>query len=267
MSEQKKRNNVLLTAYKIHTTKTKHIKIDELGQASGVGREIWDIIRYLGENGKGWLKKSGGIVRFTVEGLEEAEEMQNQRFEEKEKLVLQILYDNRKDHPHGLLIEEIATALNMDLREVREIIVELERKGWVSGGDETTWIVPTGIKELEKLPPPQMPHVIINNPTNSPMSFGANSSQTVTYNNQNVEDILRQITQLIQHLSQLQFEMKGDAISDLEKVATLATGEMDPGKWQMIQSRLVTVKTALEVGKIAVDTLPYWPAIWHFFFK
>jgi hypothetical protein len=267
MSEQEKRNRVLLAAYKIHTTGKRSINIDELGKASGVGREVWQIIHYLGENGKGWLKKSGGVVRFTVEGLEEAEEMQNQRFEDKERLVLQTLYDARKDHPNGVNPFELATALNMDLNEVQEIVVELERKGWAAGGDEDTWIVPAGIKELEKIPETPIPHIVINNPQNSPMSFGAHSSQTVTYNNQNVQDILPPLSQLIRELYELQFETQGDVISELQKVEVLARGEMNNGKWQLIQSRLLTAKTALEVGKIAVNTLPYWPAVWNFFFR
>jgi hypothetical protein len=267
MSEQEKRNQVLLAAYKIHTTKTRHIHIDELGEASGVGREVWQIIRYLGENGKGWLKKSGNIVRFTVEGLEEAEEMQNQRFEDKERLVLETLYNARKDHPNGVNPFELATALNMDVTEVQEIVVELERKGWADGGDENTWIIPAGIKEIEKKPEPPTPHIVINNPQNSPMSFGPNSTQTVTYNNQNVQDILPQLSQLIQGLYDLKFETRGDVISELQKVEVLAKGEMNEKKWELIQSRLITAKTALEVGKIASATLPYWPAVWNFFFK
>ena len=50
---EEKRNRVLLAAYKIHTTKTQHIHIDELGDAAGVGREVWNILRVLGANGKG----------------------------------------------------------------------------------------------------------------------------------------------------------------------------------------------------------------------
>lgn len=268
MSEQEKRNRVLLAAYKIHTTKTPHIDIDELGKVSGVGREVWQIIRYLGENGKGWLKKSGMVVRFTVEGLEEAEEMESQRFEDKERLVLRALYDNRLGHPNGSNPDELAAALNLDLSHVREIVVELERKGWAAGGDETTWIVPAGIKELQKQPePPAVSHITINNPQNSPMNFGPNSSQTVTYNNQNVQDILPSLSRLIQDVYGLQFETRGDVVGELQKIETLAKEEMSPGKWELIQTRLVTAKTALEIGKIAVSSLPYWPAVWNFFFK
>lgn len=265
---EEKRNRVLLTAYFLHTTKGRHINVEELERLVGLEprTEFYDILRYF--NGKGWLKKANLIVRFTPEGIDKAEKMENERFQEKERRVLQALYDNRRDHPNGLIPEEIATALNLALSDVRDIVVELERKGWAAGGDETTWIVPAGIKELEKQPePPTVSHITINNPQNSPMSFGSNSSQTVTYNNQNVQDVLPQLSRLIQDVYELQFETRGDVIEELQKVETIAKGEMSSGKWELIQTRLVTAKTALEIGKIAVSSLPYWPAVWNFFFK
>lgn len=267
-SEEEKRNLVLLAAYKLHR-RSRSISTYELAEVSGVGKDdALQIIHNLTRDGKGWLRtRTSFVVSLTEEGLKKAKRMTKQRFEEKERLVLQMLYDERKNHPHGLIPDELAAALNMDLSEVRQIVIELEIKGWADGGDETTWIVPAGIKEIEKISQPQMPHIIINNPTNSPMSFGAHSSQTVTYHNQNVRDILPQLSQLIHHLYSLQFETRADAIAELQKVEVLAKGEINEGKWQLIQSRLETTKTALEVGKIAFDTLPYWPAIWHFFFK
>jgi hypothetical protein len=265
---EEKRNRVLLSAYHLHTTKGRHINVYELEQLADVGTEFYDILRYFGANGKGWLKKANERVRFTAEGIDKAEEMQNERFEEKERRVLQALYDNRRDHPDGLVPDEIAAALNLDLSDVKDIVVELERKGWADGGDETTWIVPAGIKELERQPEaPAVSHVTINYPQNSPISLGPHSTQNVTYYNQNTQDILPQLSLLIQELYERQFETRTEVLSELQKVETLAKGEMNPGRWQLIQTRLATTKTALEIGKIAVDSLPYWPVVWHFFFK
>ena len=193
--------------------------------------------------------------------------MQEERFEEKERRVLQLLLDQRKDHPHGFYPQEIARALNLDVNEVQEIVVELEAKGWADGGDETTWIVPAGIKELQKQPEIPTPHIVINNPQNSPMSFGDYSSQTVNYNNQSLNEVLPVIANLIEEVRHYDFVTRDEVIIELEKIQTLAKGNMNAGVWQLIQSRLLTTKTALEVGQIALQTLPYWPALWGHFFK
>ncbi len=193
--------------------------------------------------------------------------MVEERFEEKERRVLQTLLDQRKDHPNGFYPEELATALKLPLGEVQEICVELEAKGWADGGDETTWIIPAGIKELQKKQEPPTPHIVINNPQNSPMSFGNNSNQTVNYNNQSLAEVLPAIAQLIDDVRKYDFDTRADVLQELEKVQTLAKGEMNAGVWQLIQLRLLTVKTTLEIAKIGAGTLPYWPAVWNFFFQ
>jgi len=99
-----------------------------------------------------------------------------ERYEEKERLVLQKLYDERKRHPRGVHPDELALVLNLEFSEVIEIISELDKKGWTGGSDELSWILPAGIKEIERLPEPPTPTIVINNPQNSPMTFGPNSS-------------------------------------------------------------------------------------------
>ena len=173
--------------------------------------------------------------------------MEEERFVEKERRVLQMLLDQRKDHPHGFYPQELATALNLDVNEVQEIIVELEAKGWADGGDRTTWIIPPGIKELQKTLEPPTPHIVINNPQNSPMSFGGHSSQTVNYNNQPMEEILPAIANLINDVRSLDFQTRDDVLAELEKVQSLAQGELNAGVWQLIQARLLTAKTGMEI--------------------
>lgn len=228
--------------------------------------EAVQICKYL--QGKGWIQWEGfAWIHLTQLGREKAEEMDNERFEAKENLVLQALYKARNTHPNGVATDELALAVNLELRDVYDVISELERKGWIGGSDERVWILPAGIKKIERVAEPPIPTFVINNPQNSPMSFGAHSSQTVTYNNQAVQDVLPALSRLIEDLHALDFPMHSDVIAELKKVEVLAKSDMDVGKWQMIQSRLVTTKTALEIAKIAADSLPYWPIVWNFFFK
>jgi hypothetical protein len=199
--------------------------------------------------------------------IKEVEKVMSERFEQKERRVLQKLYEVRDSHPQGVVPDELAAALNLRIDEVYQIIAELEEKKWIGGNDEASWILPAGIKEIERIPETPTPNIIINNPQNSPISLGAHSNQTVTYNNQSVQEILPALTHLIQDLYALDSPTRGDAIAELQKVESLAKDEMNAGKWQMIQSRLLTTKTALEIAKLGADSLPYWPIVWNFFFK
>lgn len=237
---------------------------DELGiEYNG---EATAICHYL--KGKGWIDWEGfAWVNITLSGRERAEQMEEERFVEKEARVLQMLLDQRQDHPNGFYPQELATALNSNVREVMEIINELEAKGWAGGSDETTWILPPGIKELQKKEKPPTPQIAIYNPSNSPMSFGDNNNQTVNYTNQSIEEIVPALTRLIEDVRGLDFATRDDVLSELEKVKSLTQGEMNAGSWKLIQSRLLTAKTAMEVVQLSAHSLPYWPAVWHFFFS
>ncbi len=205
-----------------------------------------------------------GRVRITTRGIDV---MQNS-YEEKERRVFQRLYDERETrHTRSFTPAELAQELNLNVNEVTEIINELESQGWLGGTDEGVSINAAGIKEIERKAEPARPTIVINNPQNSPMSFGTNSNQTVSYNNQPVQEILPDLSRLIEDLHALDFPTRGDVIGELQKVESLAKGEMNAGTWELIQARLVTTKTALELAKIAADSVPYWPVVWNYFFK
>jgi len=89
----------------------------------------------------------------------------------------------------------------------------------------------------------------------------------VNYNNQPIQEILPALSQLIEGVRSLNFPTRDDVVAELEKVQFLAKGEMNAGIWQLIQSRLLTTKTALEVASLAAPSLPYWPVVWNYFFK
>lgn len=270
---EEKRNRVLVTAYELNS-KSPHIDVDELEQLADVGIEFFTILRYFGVNGKNWLKKTNMVVRLTAEGIDAAEEVLKTRqvqMAETEKVVLRKIYD-LGGPTHTAMVGNLALEqeLGMTFPQMNPVLRCLkEERRWISSNDQAVWLLSTGVREVERVEKTEetVPHIVIYNPTNSPMSFGANSSQTVTYNNQPVKEIIPELLELITAVHQLDFPTKEDVLDELTKVQALAESEMNEGKWQIIQSRLVTAKTALDIAQIVAHSIPYWPAVWNYFFK
>jgi hypothetical protein len=88
--------------------------------------------------------------RITPRGMDEAERVMKANFAEKERRVLQKLYDERdrrNTNPHEP--KELARELNIDIREVYDILTELEQQYFTAGVDQAVWIAPAGIKLIE----------------------------------------------------------------------------------------------------------------------
>lgn len=214
------------------------------------------------------------VVRFTPEGIDAAEELLKTRqmqMAEKEKVVLRKIYELGGPTHTGMVgILALEQELGMTYPELNPVLRGLEEeRRWIHSNEHAVWLLLMGVRKVERVEKTEqpVPHIVIYNPTNSPMSFGDNSSQTVTYNNQPVKEIIPELLELITAVHQLDFPTKEDVLGELTKVQTLAQGEMSDGKWQMIQSRLVTAKTALDVAQVVAHSIPYWPAVWSFFFK
>lgn len=137
------------------------------------------------------------FVNITHAGTKEAKRLMAERFEEKERRVLQKLYHQRDRHPRGILPEELAAALDMELRDVHEIISELDNKKWTGGTDEVSWILPAGVKEIEKLPEQSVQNVVhFHAPNTGPVQIGSNQTQNISYN-QSLVEILPKLAELI----------------------------------------------------------------------
>jgi hypothetical protein len=231
--------------------------------------EALAICKYL--EGKGWMEWPGGFdwVNITILGREKAEEMENKRFEEKERLVLQKLYDERHGRldKRGLTPAELSKALDLDEREVVEISMGLRNKGWIGGTDEADWIVPAGIKEIEQIPEPATPHVYIQHAQNSPIQIGNQNKQTVNYN-QTIGEILPELTALIESIRKLDFEDRDNVVRALDRALELAQANTNAttgqSAWTRIKASIVFAKETMDALGVAYQTLPYWPAVWHF---
>ena len=80
-------------------------------------------------------------------------------------------------------------------------------------------------------------------------------------------EILSQLGEFIKAVKALDFPDKDDVVSDLEKAKELSSGENPEGKWKLIQAKLSSAKTAMELAGYAHTALPYGVAIYDYFFK
>ncbi|MEK6279366.1 MAG: hypothetical protein AABN95_03355 [Acidobacteriota bacterium] len=207
------------------------------------------------------------FVNITHQGTIEADRIMTERFEEKERRVLQKHYDERDRHPRGIHPDELAAALDMELRDVQEIILELDNKKWIGGSDEVSWILPAGIKEIEKLPEQPAQNIVqFYGPNTGSVQIGSHQTQNISYN-QPISEILPKLAELIAAVRQRDFEDKDEVVADLERVQSLAQGEINEGTLKRIQTKLTAAKTTMEIVGLAYQSLPYWPLIWGFFHK
>ena len=250
---EEKRNRVLLAAYKIHTTKTQHIHIDELGDAAGVGREVWNILRVLGANGKGWLKKSGNIVRFTAEGIEKAEELEKMRIADKERLILETIYElGGPTHMDLVPIETLERKLGINFRELNAILLDFERKrGWVEGPDEAVQLTPAGVREVEN--PGGDRHVGVKYETHfhAPFQGGFNQGPggTQHINIQNTknefDDAIYTLLKAVEQSSRLSAVQRMTVAGDIRTVQQLGQLEHTPEVIEAASSKIEGVNSVI----------------------
>jgi len=191
-----------------------------------------------------------------------------ERYAEKERRVLQKLYDERETRgEQGFSPEELAKILKLDVRDVQDVILELDKVGWTEGTDEVSWISFAGIKEIEKLPDtPISPNIVnFNAPNTGPVQIGYHQTQQNVFQNQSIEEILPKLAELIRAIKAADFVDKDEVIADLEKIQSLAHGNISEGVWNRIQTKLTAAKTTMEVAGLVYKTYPYWPQIWAFF--
>jgi hypothetical protein len=107
--------------------------------------------------------------------------------------------------------------------------------------------------------------VFYGNITGGVQVGGQNNTQTVTINNNpGLADALNSLIGLIKSADIDDLE-KEDALEGLQRIGQLAEKEKTPGVLERVKSKLDLVKSAVEVGKIAKDALPYIALIGSYF--
>jgi len=267
---EEKRNRVILAAYQIHTTKTPHIHIDELEEVSGVGRDVWDIIRHIGVNGKGWLKKSGSVVRITADGIEKAEELLRMQMVDKQRFVLRRIYDvGGPTHMDLVPIATLQKELAMGFGELNAILLEFERKkGWVEGPDEAVQLTPAGVREVEHSGGD--PHVGVKYETNfyAPFQGGFNQGPggTQDINIQNstpaLDEAIHKLLTAVEQSSQLSAVQKMMLAGDLRTLQQLGQMEQNPevieaatSKIEFVNSVISSTADMVSIGMVVIPII------------
>jgi Mn-dependent DtxR family transcriptional regulator len=252
------------------------VNITQVHSELGCSREeARSVHQYLESKGLISWKCRVMHVRITPRGIDEVERIMAETYRSKERRVLQKLYDERErryTNPHQP--EELARELNLDLREVQDIVIELESKGLTDGNDQSTWIIAAGLLEIESGGQRTgAASTTINYTANIGTNYGnldqggRGNTQSVTLTNN--PDFERTLTGLIELLraSDISQLDKDDIIHDVERVKQLAQQNDTPGALERAQKKLDAVKTGIEVadsgGELLGKALPYITALWQ----
>src|SRR5947209_5417025 len=148
---EEKRNRVLLALYQLHSIVSPYVNVSELKELADVGDDFYNILKYLGVNGKRWLVKTNLRINITPSGIDRAEELVKMGMAETMQSVLRKIYDmSGPDHNKDVNYFELQRGLKMGGRDLNPILKDFEDKGWVGGGsDEVVRLTPRGVLEIE----------------------------------------------------------------------------------------------------------------------
>src|SRR5260370_4483112 len=146
-----KRNRLILALYEIRAEKGEHVKTEELRARVDIGTDFYPLLRELGVHGRGWLEHRNLVVRNRSTGIEKAEELQKMQMAEKERRIIQKIYDlGGPTHTDMVPFDTLERELGMEFDELNKILLDFERRrGWVEGPDEAVELTPAGVREVE----------------------------------------------------------------------------------------------------------------------
>jgi len=259
------------------------VNVPQLLSEIGCSREeARSVHQYLESKGLISWKCKVMHVRITPRGIDEVERIMAQTYAAKEFRVLKTIHETKHKAPNGWVnLDDLIRELpDIPRRELFMILKDLEeRKGLIGSIDQAVWMVPAGIEELEQAEQypnhstEHFPAQIINNYTvnvqgdnqGNIAQAGSGNTQSIV-NHQPISEILPKLAELIEAVRRADFEDKDEVVRDLEKAQQLAQSEDPKSKWALIQSKLSSAKTGMEIVGFGYNSLPYWPAIWQYFF-
>lgn len=273
---EEKRNKLILALYELHTTTGPRVDIYELETRSGLERqEFYDMIRQLGRTQKGWLIKSNERVSITSDGIEKAEELIKMQMVEKERRVLQKIYDlGGPTHMDLVPIDRLEKELGMNYRELNGILLDFERKkGWVEGPDEAIELTPAGVREVENPGgDTRGGGTTIHNIFHAPVQGGFIQSghghtQNITFsNNPKIDETISAIVKVIQESNVGDLD-KEDLLKDVERLKELSAKQQTPDTLERIDKRIGMVKNGIETaeksGELLLKVTPYLATLWQ----
>jgi Mn-dependent DtxR family transcriptional regulator len=209
-----------------------------------------------------------GKVKIEPRGIEVVEEAKNKLYAEKEYLVLKTIYDfGAPGHTRFFIIDDVVRQLQMDYREVSNIITDLdERKHLVESREHDVRILPAGIEAIEstkKEPPPHTINYNMNigeNYGNAGQGSGFNQSITIT-NNPEFDQAIAGLIQLIQSSTLPNHEIE-ELQEEVIKLNRLALAQPKPGLLEKAKARIDVVRGGLQGTIAIVRGLQYLDVVW-----
>lgn len=271
---EEKRNKLILALYGLHTTKGPHIDIAELREQADVGTDFYPVLREIGIHGRGWLQHRNMKVYIKAPGIEKAEELSKMQIAEKERLVLDKIYDlGGPTHMDLVLINRLENELGMQFRELNAILLDFERrKGWVEGLEHAVQLTPAGVREKENPGgDARGGGTTIQNIFHAPVQGGfiqggqGHTQHNVYSNNPKIDETISAVAQLIQGSNLANLD-KEDILKDVERLKELASKEQTPDTLNRIEKRIGMVKSGIETaekgGELLLKVTPYLIALW-----
>jgi hypothetical protein len=268
---EEKRNRVLLALYQLHNTASPHVNVSELKEFADVGDDFYNILKYLGVNGKRWLVKTNLRVNITTSGIDRAEELVKMGMAETMQSVLRKIYDmSGPDHNKDVNYFELQRELKMGGRDLNPILKDFEDKGWLGGGsDEVVRLIPRGVLEIEN---PKLENRsrdiyqtnIYGSNYGGVQQGGQGNTQNITLtNNADFDRALASIIELIR-ASNLPADDKEELEGEVTSVKKLALREPAPGLLDRAKSRLDLVRMGLQGADLLIKASPHIDAAWEF---
>jgi len=196
--------------------------------------------------------------------------------------VLSKLYDlTVPRNEQKIFYDDFYREVGLERKIIDRALEYWEQKYLIQTDENDIWLTSDGIDEVLRTrqhperPTPFNPAYVVNYTDNritiqgdniGQAQAGNNATQSLI-NNQPISEILPKLAELIAAVGQADFEDRDEVVRDLEKVQQLAQSDDPKSKWALIQSKLTSAKTAMEIVGFTYKTLPYWPVIWHYFFR
>lgn len=263
-----------------------YVSVEEAERFSEVINQPYNVFRH----GKGFelvlfyesvqaflLGLMRGIVEYNIEVTPAA-------LHSRRKLVLYKLYELAPNQRLGFVeVSIIAKAMGTTFDEVIETFRYWELKHFVEMTHEVdakyelVKLTRQGIDSIEVPPdkntssPTNVAYhntVHVGGSINGPFQQGTQDSvQNISVVNESIKEILPKLGEFIEAVKALDFPDKDEVVRDLQKAKELSSGENPEGRWKLIQAKLTSAKTAMELAGYAHTALPYGVAVFDYFFK
>jgi ABC-type Fe3+/spermidine/putrescine transport system ATPase subunit len=170
--------------------------------------------------------------------------------------------------------------VNLPFNELNEILIDLEeRKGLIDANEHMVKIKGAGMEQIEQTkehpekPTKDFPAQIVNNYNTFNAPVGGVQQQTQDSNqyinqevhiNPDFNSAIKSLVELTKNSSLGELD-KEEAILNIERVNQLAKKEKTPDVVEHAQKKINLLKSALEVGELAIRVAPYIETLSKFF--